>query len=98
MHRSQQTSQPWCAMYGLEYALFFGVPENKIELIDGRSYWSFPSQSREAAESQFEDWIQTICRWKQFDVRPVVQKSDQSWRTVVAGIEVELFPRPISLK
>jgi hypothetical protein len=32
-------------MYGLEYALFFGVPSNKLEL-DGTSRWTFPFSSR----------------------------------------------------
>jgi hypothetical protein len=38
-------------MYGLEYALFFGVPDNKGELINGYSPWTFPFDSRESAET-----------------------------------------------
>lgn len=84
-------------MYGLEYALFFGVPENKCELIDGKSYWSFPSRNREESEGQFRAWVETICRWKQVE-EPVVHQSGQRWTTTIAGIEIELFPRPISMK
>ena len=37
-------------MYGLEYALFFGVPDGRVELVDGASRWAFPFLSREEAE------------------------------------------------
>jgi hypothetical protein len=36
-------------MWDLEYLLLFGIPNNKIELLDGRSRWAFPFTSRELA-------------------------------------------------
>jgi hypothetical protein len=81
-------------MYGLEYALFFGVPNNKVELIDGYSHWSFPFDSRESAEAHFRSWMDTLCRWKHVEP-PGVRKSGRQWQAIVAGVRVELYPRPI---
>ncbi|MBI3465899.1 MAG: hypothetical protein HY000_23020 [Planctomycetes bacterium] len=48
---------------GLEYALFFGVPANKLELIDGISRWAFPFLSREGSNSRDADgW--SISTWR----------------------------------
>jgi hypothetical protein len=85
-------------MYGLEYALFFGVPSNKLELIHGKSRWSFPFSSRELAEAHFHSWLETLCRWKQVDPRPPIRKSATRWKCKVNGLRMELFPRPISLE
>jgi hypothetical protein len=85
-------------MYGLEYALFFGVPSNKLELIDGFSHWSFPFQSRELAEAHFAAWLETLCRWKQVEAAPAVRKSRRRWRARVGGIRLECYPRPIRLE
>lgn len=84
--------------YGLEYALFFGVPDNKIELWDGVARWAFPFSSRGEAETHFHEWIETIGRWKQADAPTPIRKSDASWRAEVGGIDIRLFPRPIKLR
>lgn len=85
------------ATYGLEYALFFGVPGNKIELLDGTSRWSFPFLSRDEAEAHFHDWLQTLRRWKQADAPTPIKKSDKLWRAKFNGIRLRLFPRPIRI-
>jgi Uma2 family endonuclease len=86
------------ALYGLEYALFFGVPENKVELIDGKSRWAFPFLSRDEGEAHFQHWLETLRRWKQVESTTPVRKSDGNWQVDVAGIAMELFPRPIDLR
>src|SRR6266480_4382724 len=84
-------------MYGLEYMLFFGVPGNKLELIDGTSRWTFPFASRELAEAHFHTWLGTLCRWKQVDPTPAIHRSAEVWKTTLNGLCMELFPRPINL-
>lgn len=51
-------------MYSLEYALFFGVPDNKIELLEGGSRWAFPFAGREEGEAHFNAWLETLRRRK----------------------------------
>jgi hypothetical protein len=86
------------ATYGLEYALFFGVPENKIELIDGTSRWVFPFLSRAEAETHFQQWIETFRRWKQTETSPPIHKSERTWQADIGSIQIELFPRPIEIR
>ena len=84
--------------YGLEYALFFGVPSNKIELIHGVSRWAFPFLSRDEAEAHFHEWLETFRRWKQVETPTAVAKRERKWRVQVAGIRMELYPRPIDIR
>jgi len=84
--------------YGLEYALFFGVPNNKLELIDGTSRWAFPFLSRVEGEAHFQEWLETLRRWKQVDVPTPIRKRGGRWQTEVGGIRMELFPRPIDIR
>ena len=85
-------------MYGLEYALFFGVPDNKVELLDGTSRWAFPFTNREQAEFHFESWLDTLCRWKKVVKRPATRKSSKRWQAKFKEIRLELYPRPIDLR
>jgi Uma2 family endonuclease len=84
--------------YGLEYALFFGVPSNKIELIHGVSRWAFPFLDRDEAEAHFHDWLETFRRWKKVDSPLRVAKGKRRWMVNVAGIRMELYPRPIDVR
>jgi Uma2 family endonuclease len=84
-------------MWSLEYALLFGVPGNKIEMDDARSRWAFPFSSRAEAEGHFADWLATLARWKQA-ASPPVAKGQPRWKAQVAGIEMELYPRPIEMR
>ena len=84
--------------YGLEYALFFGVPANKVELIHGASRWAFPFLSRAEGETHFQEWLETLRRWKHVEVPVPVRKTDGSWQAEVAGVQMELFPRPIEIQ
>jgi hypothetical protein len=85
-------------MWGLEYALLFGIPGNKIELIRGRSRWAFPFARRELAEAHFANWLDNLARWKQVSPTPAVRKAGDRWKARVGGIRMELFPRPIELR
>ena len=51
-------------MWGLEYLLLFGVPENKWELFDGRVRWAFPFLDRDVAQAHFAAWTDTLQRWR----------------------------------
>ncbi len=84
-------------MWGLEYALLFGVPGNKLELMDGKSRCAFPFLDRAEAEAHFTAWIETLCRWKGVADRPAVRKGPRTWEVEAAGFVLELFPRPIDL-
>lgn len=86
------------ATFGLEYALFFGVPDNKIELLEGESRWIFPFLSRDEAEAHFDEWIETIRRWKQIESSVSIDEAGRNQRTDIGGIRIELFPRPIELR
>jgi hypothetical protein len=85
-------------MWGLEYALLFGAPENKLELFDGRTPLSWPFPDRETAEAHFALWIETLCRWQGVSPQPPVQKTAEKWTAEVNGFFVELYPRPIRLE
>lgn len=85
-------------MYGLEYAMVFGVPDNKVELLEGGSRWAFPFKSREQAELHFEAWLDTFCRWKQLDRRPTIRKSAKRWQAKFAGIRMEIHHKPIDMR
>jgi hypothetical protein len=84
-------------MWGLEYALLFGVPNNKLELIKGRSRLAFPFLSREQAEAHFENWTEALCRWKGVASRPPVGQGTLGPKAEVRGIVLELAPRPIEM-
>jgi Uma2 family endonuclease len=84
-------------MYGLEYFLFFGIPNGKTELIDGRSRWVFPFLDRSSAEAHYELWLETLCRWKGVRGTPEVRKSPKLWEANFAGIEFELYLRPVRM-
>src|SRR5262249_8346633 len=85
-------------MWELEYLLLFGVPGNKLELLDGRSRWAFPFLDRQQAEAHFADWIETLCRWKGVTDIPAVRKGRRLWKAKIRGIRLELAPRPIDLR
>lgn len=85
-------------MWGLEYALLFGAPENKLELFDGRTPLSWPFPDRETAEAHFALWIETLCRWQGVSQPPDVQKTAEKWTAEIRGFVVELYPRPIRLE
>jgi Uma2 family endonuclease len=85
-------------VYGLECALFFGVPDNKVELLGGTSRWAFPFASRTESEAHFEQWLETIRRWKQVESASPIRKSDLRWSAEARGIRIELFPRPIEIR
>jgi hypothetical protein len=85
-------------VYGLEYALFFGVPDNKLELIDGTSRWVFPLLSRDEGEAHFQQWLETFRRWKQVETPTPIRKAASRWQAEVRGIRIELFPRPIEIR
>jgi len=47
--------------------LFFGVPDDKLELINDTSRWAFPFLSRDEAEAHFQPWLEIFRRWKRVE-------------------------------
>ena len=50
--------------WDLEYLLLFGPPENKLELLDGKTPCSFPFADRATADAHFARWAGTLARWQ----------------------------------
>ena len=50
--------------WDLEYMLLFGPPENKLELLDGKTPCSFPFADRGSADAHFALWASTLARWQ----------------------------------
>lgn len=84
-------------MWGLEYPLLFGLPNNKLELVDGLTRCAFPFLERQQAEAHLADWIETLGRWKGVP-RPKVRKDGEGWYAEAAGFRLLLAPRPIDLR
>jgi hypothetical protein len=85
-------------MWGLEYALLFGAPENKLELLDGRTPLVWPFPDREMAEAHLVDWTETLCRWQGVSPQPTVRKTASKWTVEVNEFILDLYPRPIHLE
>jgi Uma2 family endonuclease len=85
-------------MWGLEYPLLFGLPSNKLELIEGQTRCAFPFLKREQAEAHFSDWIATLCRWKGLAERPPIRRGTKEWTAEAAGFVLTLAPLPIDLR
>lgn len=85
-------------MWGLEYALLFGIPKNKVEILDGKSRCAFPFLVREEAEAHLTAWAETLGRWKQAAATPTVHRGKKEWRVEVQGFELTLCPQPIDLR
>ena len=51
-------------MIGLEYLLLFGLPQNKLEVLDGKTrvLMAFPDPGEAAAH--FQHWLLTLQRWQ----------------------------------
>lgn len=84
-------------MWGLEHALLFGLPKNRLELFDGRTRLVFPFRTREEGEAHLEAWTQTLRRWKNIAATPTIKKGRRKWRTRMEHIELILYPRPIEM-
>src|SRR5688572_23577149 len=84
-------------MSGLEYPLFFGVPNNTRELNGASSRCVCPFLARDEAEAHFARWLETLCRWKGVANASDVRKGADGWSAEAAGFTLRLAPRPIEL-
>jgi Uma2 family endonuclease len=84
-------------MWELEYALLFGLPNGKLEIIDGRTRLVFPFRTREEGEAHLEAWTETLRRWKNIATEPAVRKGRRKRRMQMEQFEVILYPRPIEM-
>ena len=84
--------------WGLEYLLLFGLPENKLEIIDGRTRCVFPFHDRATASAHLGGWLETICRWKQAPAHAIEAAADRVRRIQAAGFELAQHPGPIEIR
>jgi Uma2 family endonuclease len=85
-------------MWGLEHALLFGLPNNKLELVDGRTRLVFAFRTRAEGEAHLQAWTETLRRWKNIAGEPVVRKGRRKWRMQLEPFNLTLYPRPIELR
>ncbi len=85
------------ARWDLEYLLLFGPPENKLELLDGRTPCSFPFHDRAEADAHFAAWAGTLSRW-QGVADPPARRIDIADVKQIAEFELAQYRRPIRLE
>ncbi len=84
-------------MLGLEYILLFGLPENKLELTDGRTRCRLPFATRQEAEMQFLTWAETLARWQGLSAAPPIQYHRNGvWQSKIADFCLILEMRVIT--
>lgn len=83
-------------MLGLEYILLFGLSENKLELIDGRTRCRLPFATRQDAEMHFLAWAETLARWQGLSAAPPVQRAEHRWEATIADFRLILEMRVIT--
>jgi len=84
-------------MWELEYAMLFGIPKNKLELVRGRTRLVFPFRTREEGEAHLQAWTETLRRWKNIAEEPAVRNGRRKRRIRMGQFELTLYPRPIEL-
>jgi len=85
------------ARWDLEYLLLFGPPENKLELMRGRTPCSFPFLDRAEADAHFAAWARTLARW-QGVVDPPARRTDRADVKQIGTFELAQYRRPIRLE
>ena len=83
--------------WDLEYLLLFGPPQNKLELLDGRTPCSFPFLARAEADVHFAAWAQTLARWQGVTDPPVRRRGDADVKQF-GRFELAQYRRPIRLE
>lgn len=83
--------------WDLEYLLLFGPPENKLELLEGRTPTGFPFVDRESADAHFASWAKTLSRW-QGVADPQARVEDGRRIKEFGRFKLEQFKRPIRLE
>jgi len=81
----------------LEYLLLFGPPENKLELIDGKTPCAFPFVDRVQADAHFTEWARTLSRW-QGVADPPARWVDNTSVKQFGGFTLTQHRRPIRLE
>jgi Uma2 family endonuclease len=84
-------------MWDLEYLLLFGLPNNKLELLDGVTPVTFPFPSRSSAEAHFDHWIEQLARWRNVPGPIARVQTAKRVEADVGNINVRLYHRPIRL-
>ena len=80
-------------------ALFLmGLPQDKLETMDGRTYCHFAFPTREEAEMTFARWQAALGRWLGRPVEGGAGPGGQHTKAVVAGWELELRRRRIDAR
>lgn len=84
-------------MWGLEHLLLFGLPENKLEVFDGKTRCVFPFLDRVTAEAHFGAWLENLSRWRGAPVPAVADRGNRR-EAEIDGVTLTLFPLPIELR
>src|SRR4051812_26348476 len=77
--------------------LLFGPPENKLELLDGKTPCSFPFLDRDVADAHFDAWAKTLACWQGVP-DPPVREADRTRLKEFGGFSLEQYRRPIRLE
>ncbi len=85
------------ARWDLEYLLLFGPPENKLELMNGRTPCSFPFRDRAEADGHFAAWAGTLSRW-QGVADPPAQWTGRADVKRIGRFELAQYRLPIRLE
>ncbi len=84
-------------LLGLEYMLLFGPPENKLELLEGRTPCSFPFLDRAEADAHFAEWSRTLARWQGVS-EPAPETIDDHHISRFNKFSLEQYRRPLRLE
>ena len=84
-------------MWDLEYLLLFGLPNNKLELLDGITPLTFPFPSRRSGEEHFEKWVEQLARWRNVPSPVPRTQAVDHVEADVGGAKLQLYRRPIRL-
>lgn len=83
--------------FGLEYLLLFGPPENKLELLDGKTPCGFPFADRNQADAHFASWAAALARWQDVS-NPPASARDSRLVKKFGEFTLEQYRRPIRLE
>ena len=84
-------------MWDLEYLILFGLPNNKLELLDGITPLTFPFPNRRSAEQHFDLWIEQLARWRGASSPIHRTQLKDCLEANIAGAKLQLYLRPIRL-
>ena len=74
-------------MIDLEYILLFGLPQNKLEILDGKTRVLLAFPDPQEAIAQFRYWLETLERWQDTPALPLSSEENDESR-LIGGFEL----------